>query len=170
MNMKVFLVNLQLWIMKFIKSKVFLGVIGVLLFALFINIFTSNSENDVPYDFSKNDLEELEEAEKEVLEEYKVNMGEVNRNSKLITYFFNELISEKSYDIKGITEDYKDVDDFDMQILDIKKTDTGYDVLVEICIRDESVTERVYKPFRRYLINVLSTTGGLKVDYISIVE
>ena len=162
--------KIQEKIMQLTRSKLFLYGIFVLFLGLVVVAFTAKSKKSVIEDFYINDILESRVAEEIFIEDTKVSMSEINRISKLLTFFFNDIIVNKTYKLDKISEYYTDINRYDMQIIDVSKAGTLYEVTVIIAVESKDSDELIYIPYKEYEIIINSTNAGLKVETISILE
>ena len=169
-KMKYMILKIQEKIMLATRSKVFLYGVFVILLGFTVVAFTSKTKKYVDEDFYTNDILEARKAEEVILDDMKISMSEINRISKLLTFFFNDIIVNKTYTLNGISEYYTDINRYDMQIIDVSKAGTMYEVTVIIATEIKDADELIYIPYKEYEVIITSTNAGLKVEYISIIE
>lgn len=169
-KMRILILKLQEWARVIVRSKTFLYLVFVILLGIAITLFTVKSQKTVEEDFYKNDTLELREAERKVSELTDVSMSEINRISKLLTFFFNDVIVNKKYDLEGMSEYFEKYNSYDLQIIDVQKGQDKYNVTIIIAVPDETCDELVYAPYKEYEIVVESTDKGLKVSYINLLD
>ena len=97
-------------------------------------------------------------------------MQEINRVSKLLSFFFNDVITNKKVIVNGISEEFNDIYDYDMQILSCTKAGDTYEAKIVIAKPMNDSDELMYEPYKKYEVIIVGTIKGLKVDYINIIE
>lgn len=168
-NYKMFLMKLQGLLSRIVKSKLFIYFIITILLGLVIVLFSSKKRVDVDEDFYKNDVLEQRKAEREITEYNDIEMSEINRISKLLTFFFNDVIVTKNATIDGLSEFYTNVNSYDIQIIKASKAGSQFEVTVIIGVPKENADELLYVPYKKYQVVISQTSQGLKVDYINII-
>lgn len=169
-KMRALLLKLQEAARVIVRSKTFLYLVFVVLLGIVITLFTVKSKKNVEEDFYMNDTFEMREVERTIAETSNVSMSEINRISRLLTFFFNDVIVNKKYDLKGISESFEKFDSYDLQILDVTKNANMYNVNIVVAIPDDTCDELVYSPYKKYEVVIESTEKGLKVTYINLME
>lgn len=169
-KIKALILRLQEYAHVIVRSKTFLYLVFVILLGIAVTLFTVKSKKTVDEDFYMNDTLELREAERQVAESADVSMSEINRISKLLTFFFNDVIVNKKYDLEGMSEHFEKYNSYDLQILDVQKGADKYSVTTIIAVPDETCDELVYTPYKKYELVIESTSKGLKVSYINLLE
>ncbi|MCQ2749714.1 MAG: hypothetical protein MJ246_07190 [Clostridia bacterium] len=142
----------------------------VVLLGIIISLFTVKSEKSVEEDFYMNDILEMRESERQIANLTNVSMSEINRISKLLTFFFNDVIVNKKYELAGMSEYFESINTYDMQIVDVKKDAGKFIATVVIATPDSTYDELVYTPYKKYEMIIESTEKGLKVAYINMLQ
>lgn len=169
-KLRAFILRLQEWARIIVRSKVFLYLAFVVLLGIIISLFTVKSEKSVEEDFYMNDILEMRESERQIANLTNVSMSEINRISKLLTFFFNDVIVNKKYELAGMSEYFESINTYDMQIVDVKKSADKYTATVVIATPDSTYDELVYTPYKKYEMIIESTEKGLKVAYINMLQ
>ena len=169
-NYKIIIVKIEEYIGRLFKSKAFIYAVIAIILGLLLVAFSVKTKNTVEENFYMNDAIELRDAKREVIGNNNITMQEINRVSKLLTFFFNDVIVSKRVIVNGISEDFNNIDDYDMQITNVVKAGETYEARIVIAKPMTNSEELMYEPYKRYEVIIKGTEKGLKVDYINILE
>lgn len=170
-NIKYIIMKIQDYLSQLVRSKAFIYAVITIILGFIVVGFTVKNRADVNENFYFNDALEKRQAEKELSEYQDITMSEINRISKLLTFFFNDVIITKNAEVEGLSELYRDYDNYDMQILKASKAGNKYETLIVIALPIKNGGEELmFAPAYKYQVVIEGTNKGMKVEYINTIE
>ena len=167
---KYIIMKLQEVLSSIVRSKAFIFALITIILGFVLVLFSSKNKTLVEENFYEDNILEQRKAQREFTKETNISMSEINRVSKLLTFFFNDIIVTKNAIVTGISEEFEDINDYDMQIIKASKAGNQFEVTIIIAVPNNEAEELIYIPYKKYQIVITSTNNGLKVDYINILE
>lgn len=166
---KYIIMKIQDVLSQLVRSKAFIFAIIAIIFGFILVMFSTKSKKVVEHNFYEEDVLETKKAQREFTKETSISMSEINRVSKLLTFFFNDIVSGASQ-VNGISEDFEGIKDIDIQIIKAVKAGNTFEVTVIVSVPSKDADELLFIPYKEYQVVITSTERGLKVDYINILD
>ncbi|MCQ2978697.1 MAG: hypothetical protein MJ245_02755 [Clostridia bacterium] len=167
-KVKFIIMKIQEYMTYITHSKAFIYALIAIILGFVVVGFSVKTKTEVKENFYFNDTLELREAQRQITED--IDMSEINRIAKLLSFFFNDVIINKTAIVNGISENFEDIYNYDMQITKVTKAGNTYEASIVIAKPITNSDELIFEPYKRYQVVITNTQSGMKVDYINIIE